>query len=91
MTVQKKATRRPVQTGFYVQVDGTKYGPFLEKDRSQFDDLRHRKGVSFEPVRGTFGWVTAPIKSNWTRPDNGTLFDMDAINVFKRDNKKGWR
>jgi hypothetical protein len=45
------------QQGFFLSVDGKKYGPFLEKHRAQYKDLHHRSGVTFTDVWLESGWV----------------------------------
>lgn len=84
----KKDAKKPQQrqTGFFLFVDGREYGPFLEKHRSEFSDLKHKKGVSFTAAAGRLEWVTPPQKEKHPKKESGVLFDMEPYSTTR----KGW-
>ena len=60
-----------VKDGFYLYVDGKKYGPFLEEHRTKYKNLNHLCGCKLEPVRLSTGWVEPAIAEKKPTKDKG--------------------
>ena len=57
---------------FTLEVDGQKYGPFLQKYRAQIKSLEHLKGVAVEDVWLERGWVKYEAQPPRARKDKST-------------------
>jgi len=86
---EAKATKQTYRPGFYLIVDAQKFGPYLDKHRETFKDLKHRKGVTFENVTLKSGWVEPALKQKKQKVEHPELFDSTAYKMSRRANCKG--